>query len=422
MTYLVSVHGSAEEGLGNPGIINEPMDDAGQDCEKIGINEKYATDTVKNEPDVFCGTCNDFSNGVGPSFLPKLLKKNKHPKMVFSAPEADLEESLNCNVLSIEDETCTLNVSNLLNPSQSLLINSILAQMQSVMDVKTDLETKTVKITYNPIAISVQTIITSLQEVGLNAKEVSSPIKQRHGSLQSDVRTLCRSSLYVQGICCPTEVPIIKGIIRKRFKSGINKISINIPSRMVYIEHDYSSVTVKDIENVLNNEGFGASIKRNGKRGNNSLDAEDLTPCPVSKFVESTFIVHGLESRDDIGDIAYSFEACDFLPLKIRNYSCNLASRTIKVEHNPKVLEASTIAQSLMGADGFENVTVHVDGSQEGLFLPEIGNSILDEIESHLSVDKIISWKSVKWLNLNIVLSGLFWVLSLVGGFLDGKW
>ena len=227
------------------------------------MNERHSTNAAQNESSLFFGSCNDESYGP-PPFLPQLKRKKRRAKMVFSAPEADLEESLDHNVLSIEDETCYLNVSNLISPSQSLLITSVLEQMQSVMDVnvKTDLGTKTVKISYNPIAISVQTIMKSLQDVGLHARENPSPIEQRQESLQSGNRTLCRSSLHVQGICCPTEVPIIKGIIKKVFKSGIKKISINIPSRMVYVEHDYSSVTVKDIENVLNNEGFGASIKK----------------------------------------------------------------------------------------------------------------------------------------------------------------
>jgi copper chaperone CopZ len=376
-----------------------------------------------NPPALFCRTCNDSSHDQI-STLPKLpikkKKRRRHAKMVYSAPERELEDSLAHKVLSVEDETCVLHVSNLINPSQNLLIDSVLEQMNSVMAIQKDLETKTVKITYNPIAISVQTIIKSLQDLGLDAKENSSTSQRQRELEQDDKGTLCRSSLYVQGICCPTEVPIVKRIIRNMSKSGVKKISVNIPSRMVYVEHEYSSVTVRDFERELNREGFGASIRKDGASHLNLSFNEDLMSCSASNFVESTLLVRGLENRVDVDYVAHVFEE---LPQKIRNYSCNLASRTIKIEHDPKLLSASTAAELLVGDEGFDNVTVHVDGAEEGLVLPDIPDNFTNEAE--LEKNNFFLCRTYKrdgGLNWNIAISGICWVISLIGSCLDGNW
>ena len=382
-----------------------------------------------NRPALFCRACND-NNPDQVAVLPKLLMKRKkrrrHAKMVYSAPDPEHRDSLSHNVLSIEDETCVLRVSNLVTPSQNLLINSVLEQLHSVSDVQKDLATKTVKITYNPIAISVETIIKSLQDLGLDAKE-SSCTSQRGAEVDGKgTETLCRSSLYVQGICCPTEVPIVKRIIRNMSKSGVKKISVNIPSRMVYIEHDFSSVSVKDFEQELNKEGFGASIRKNGAIFMNvSLSGEDQMSGSASNFVQSTLFVRGLENRGDIEDVAHAFEKHNFLPHKIRNFSCNLPSRTIKIEHDPQLLSASTVAEVLMCVDGFDSITVHIDGAEQGLVLPEIADNFTRNVEPTLNMKTFFfcqRYRRDDGLSWNIAMSGICWIVSLIGDCLDGYW
>ena len=381
---------------------------------------------LPKSPVLFCGVCLDNSNGQIYSMLPKLplkkRKRNRQAKMVYSLPDPENKESFTERVLSVEDDTCDLYLSNFTNLSQKLLIHSVVGEMPSIMNVQTDLDTKTVKISYNPIGTSVQTIITSLQEVGLHAVEPSSANQGK----EADVGTLCRSSLYVQGICCSTEVPIVKQIIRNMSKSGLKKISVNIPSRMVYIEHDYSIVTAKEFERRLNREGFDASVRKDGARHIDlSSNGEDDKRCYASNYVESTLLARGLESISQVNGLTKTFEAHNLLPIKIRYHSCNMASRTVKIEHDPKLLAASTVAELLMSEGVLDNVMVYIDGAKEGLVLPEIEDNDSIESEPRFNPKQVFLNRrrhAQDGLDWNIVASGICWMMSLIGDFLNGKW
>jgi copper chaperone CopZ len=45
---------------------------------------------------------------------------------------------------------------------------------------------------------------------------------------------------------------------------GVSKTMINVPLKQVTVDHDPSVITGKDIENVLNKNRFGATLKRDG--------------------------------------------------------------------------------------------------------------------------------------------------------------
>ncbi|KAL7540531.1 hypothetical protein ACHAXR_012232 [Thalassiosira sp. AJA248-18] len=68
------------------------------------------------------------------------------------------------------------------------------------------------------------------------------------------------SKLFVKGICCASEIPQVESILRPM--EGVVEISINTTTKTVYVDHDVDIVSVNDIATALNDQGFGAVIKK----------------------------------------------------------------------------------------------------------------------------------------------------------------
>jgi len=346
-----------------------------------------------------------------------------------------------------EKETSTLFISNLTKESQVMLINSVFEAASGVTNVKSHLNdedertSKTVEITYDPIGVSIESMVKSLQDLGLDAAITSSTSRTLNGDGLPKRRPR-RSSLHVEGICCASEVPQVTNILR-RLSSAVEKVSINITSRMVYVDHYPEEVGVLDFVSALNKEGFGATIKKDGgqSRRKTKIDGgvsagEDTAEVSVSQnesssalspsYVESTLFSPSLSTIEDMDIIEEILERCDFLYTKIRHFAPNVASRTIKIQHNPKLASAQNVADALMDTGGYANVTVLVDGQEEGLILPDTMEMQRHDLDSR-------KWRSArrcrqlqismpKGLRFNVVLSGIFWAISLLGAFVEKWW
>jgi len=393
------------------------------------------------------------------------------------------------------------------SPSQTKLVENVLQGMPSKVhsfhisnnsnveiDIEQNMNTK-VDIHYNSNLVSIQKIIDSLTCLGLKNTSVQHRGNQREEPKKVSVK--CRSSFHVQGICCATEVPIVTSIIKKLpgKKAHIYKVSINITNRTVFVEYNPDHVTATDIQNELNKERFGCTIKRDGgailekkrrkkaeqaKKGGagnmpsgSTVDEESGTPVnsPTavvkigtvisagdrgtrsSSFVESTLFEPSLSDDvvEIVGDIFYSN---DFLNSGIRHFSPNIASKTIKIEHNPKIISIQnvldTLKEDIIGRSMFAECTILVDGQREGLLLPDnphnYGQNLIageqDGEEglrakfastgglSPISSSVKAFGKSFRWfrpcgigtqhgLSTSIILSGIFWVLSVIGHFTE---
>lgn len=73
---------------------------------------------------------------------------------------------------------------------------------------------------------------------------------------------IVRSTIYCSGICCSSEIPLVNSALEPL--DGVEKVMINVPLRNVIIDHDPSVVTATIIEDILNQNDFGASIRRDG--------------------------------------------------------------------------------------------------------------------------------------------------------------
>lgn len=75
-------------------------------------------------------------------------------------------------------------------------------------------------------------------------------------------RRIVRSTIYCSGICCASEIPLVNSALEPL--DGVEKIMINVPLRNVIIDHDPSIVTATVLADILNQNDFGASIRRDG--------------------------------------------------------------------------------------------------------------------------------------------------------------
>jgi len=180
--------------------------------------------------------------------------------------------------------------------------------------------------------------------------------------------------------------------------------------------HESGSVAVERLS-----PGNGETVQN--QSGSQSLDISQLKR---SKYVESTLILPDMTTTADIRAIQGFLHSHRYLPEKIRAFYPNLPSRSIKIEHDPNLISASTVAEALKrfsdasSSNEFTDVIVHVDGAVEGLALPEsISDSDADDIDIGTTTwmgNGISSMLRVpKGLHWNVFFSGFFWVVSMLG-------
>jgi hypothetical protein len=69
-----------------------------------------------------------------------------------------------------------------------------------------------------------------------------------------------KSTLHVQNICCASEIPPIRAIVEPL--PGVSKVSFNITSKLVYVEHEFGRTSAPRIVEELNKARFGATLRK----------------------------------------------------------------------------------------------------------------------------------------------------------------
>jgi len=375
---------------------------------------------------------------------PKKKKITKHKMMFVSADTNIIEDGEEENIETRQepettDSSCsdirkaTLYISNLVKDSQVILIKSVLEPTHGVSLISTHLhdknnvtKSKTVNITFDTLVVSLESLVKRLNELGLNASIKNSDER----TLDKRTTSMCRSTLHVEGICCATEVPIVTHIIKGASRK-VSRVSVNISARLVYVEHESLDFSIKEIAQELDQQGFSTTIKKDGNKkvlvpNNDESTAlssgqgdsrDDHIKIIPSKFVESTLIARSMICTEDINTIRKVFENCKFIPQQVRAFYPCIPSRTIKIEHDPKLVSALKVAEVLTELGGFTDVVVHIDGEIEGLTLPITGDETEEEEKGAYGnkrcqkIDKLMCYG----LRLNIVLSGICWFISMLG-------
>jgi Cd2+/Zn2+-exporting ATPase len=199
---------------------------------------------------------------------------------------------------------------------------------------------------------------------------------------------------------------------------------------VVFIDFDPTLISTTMLVSALNAQNFAATILTDGGKSiteaSSTVLASQSTPLdelPMSRFVESTFRIPGLITDNKIKSCPISQQLRqNFLRGQLRAFHLHPPSRTLKVEHDPDLLTATRILNVLIHGlkdDSCGKIDIIHDGAAEGLTLPEMmdeSRDVMDETERQCCVG----------LKFTIILSGLFWILSLLsyigGSFVDLKY
>jgi copper chaperone CopZ len=332
---------------------------------------------------------------------------------------------------------------------------------------------------HEPDSIETQIVLNALESTGHSA------FIQDSVSHSSGEEQWVRSQFYVSGICCTTEVPVVKRILRP--VPGVSKLQINVTTKVVHVQHDVSVTSAQKIAQILSSEGFPTLIQRDGhaqsqakhealhqgqttlvingdvseqdrpiiehklsqlegviKIGLNVTErlilidhdvyqvssgqfVKQLQPsfeCDVitageklvndgtartldgirrSKYVESTIAVERLDSHGAKNIENAVFQT--YIHNEVRAIYPNVISETIKIEHDPNCVSIEEIVDTLARYDSKAVVTL--DGAVLNLYLP----AEADYPSQHMSEQDETSLIKV---HLNVWLSGVFWVLSML--------
>ena len=204
-----------------------------------------------------------------------------------------------------------------------------------------------------------------------------------------------KSSFFVSGICCASEIPAINSILEPL--NGVDKVTINVTNKTVYVYHQFDLMSAQGIKAVLDAEKFDARITKDaGAEAAAKLSQTRSTV--MSKYVESTFMVPSLLESADATRLKQVLRH-HYSKDQMSHSETHVPSKTIKIDHNPQLLSTETLTEFLKKEGFGDGVTLVVDGFKEGIW----SEGEEDEIEEH----------STK-LELNVALSGMFWIVSML--------
>ena len=225
-----------------------------------------------------------------------------------------------------------------------------------------------------------------------------------------------RTRLHItSGLCCPTEIPVIKSLLKPL--SGVVKIGVNVATKVAWIDHT-DVVSAQEMQDVLIRGKFGVEILKDGSA--TAIDSNAFVKEGRSNFVESTLSINGdtasftVKSKETVEKIMRQQYGTN----EIRALHLHIPSRTLKVEHDPELVDAETIGQMLMDGLAREaadrqqlhdwTVKVLHDGAVEGLTLPALA------VNADTNNNLIENVGICSGLRLNVVISGIFWIISLL--------
>jgi len=217
---------------------------------------------------------------------------------------------------------------------------------------------------------------------------------KRDGATTS-ASTVGRSQLFVEGICCASEIPAINRMLAPL--KGVIKVSINVQGKLVFADHDTEIVSAQQLCDVLNEKCFGACVRH---------DAVDDQTETLSNFVRSTIaVITGFPSTKGLKAFMSSYSGRE-----IESFIADTTEKKIHIVHNPLVLPIDEIVSSLEEHHESLEVSVEIDGakSNDWDFPP------LEEVED--SSEEMQSLPKP-----TVMLSGLFWVVSMFS-YIGGNW
>lgn len=312
---------------------------------------------------MFCGACADCQEPSDKVELPPEEKLETYLDTEGDTSEFGNDESTFRTKLHLREIISS--------PSRVLVIQSLLQPLPGVSKVHVNPTEPSVTVEHDA-STSTESILVALDSVGHSAS-IQAPIEEKEGGEPIWVR----SQFYVQGICCTTEVPAVRKIVKPM--AGVSKLQINIATKMVHVQHDVNLISAHQISQKLWREGFPAQIRRDGQV---TVQAKQQ----ALQTGRTTLTVTGILVEQDIPKIQSILSPVH----GVSRIGVNVSEGTIHVDHDLFSVTSSGLSEALASAYP-SSVTKTAEQSIEGeggfttVELDQIGRSKF--VESTVTVE-----------------------------------
>ena len=228
------------------------------------------------------------------------------------------------------------------NPSHGLVIQSLLQPLRGVSKVVVNTSENCVIVNHDASS-DTESILHALDSVGHSAfipSHAPSSSSGGNGSDHSNDNPIwVRSQFYVEGICCASEIPAVKSIVKPLW--GVSKLQINLTTKVVHVHHDISKITARHISQKLTTQGFPTTVQRDG-------EASAVAKRQASHHGRTTIrTVRGcLLTDDDIPTIQKLLSEIH----GVSRIGINVSENAIYVDHDVKEVSSVQCLQKLRQA------------------------------------------------------------------------
>ena len=281
-------------------------------------------------------------------------------------------------------------------------IHKIVSAFPGVHKIQINITTKMVYVQHNPDKVSAHEIGMALHGQGFDSRVYKDGAANR----AARPATVGRTTLHIDKVMYKNDIDPIQKCLG--FLAGVKRVGVNLLESVVYVEHNVALISAQQLSEHLmpqyENKIAADAQDEIAQRATTSLS------LARSKFVESTLSMTNL-TLAHISLLEKTFRQ-NYIPAQLRAFYPHVPSKTIKMEHNPSLLHAEAVAVMLqrVGMDA----SVAVDGAVENLALP-----LMEDYDTPIYGGMIMDGEHD--LHLNVILSGLFWFISILS-FIGGDW
>jgi len=275
-------------------------------------------------------------------------------------------------------------------------INKIVKPIVGVSKVQINIATKMVHVQHEPEKVTADEIALKLLSQGFSC----CVYKDGENELSVQSASVGRTTLHINVVMSKKDVDAIQKQLG--FMTGVKRVGVNVTEGIVYVEHDVGQIKANRLQSQLQ-PFYANSVAMDGQDELVERASSGLLMVAPSKFVESTLSLNNF-MPDHVQILEQTFRQ-NYIPAKLRAFYPHLPSKTVKVEHDPSMLKAEAIAD-LLQSQGIEAV-VTINGDEEGLILP-----LMEDYDT--PVYGGMTPENNSGLRLNVILSGLFWFVSIL--------
>ncbi|KAG7364291.1 E1-E2 ATPase-domain containing protein [Nitzschia inconspicua] len=147
-----------------------------------------------------------------------------------------------------------------------------------------------------------------------------------------------RSAFHVQGICCASEIPAVRKIVKPL--PGVSKVNINLTTKVVHVQHNIALIQASDIASVLSTQGFPSQIRNDGAH---TSHIKQQAMFSNSNTRRTTLHVQGVLQEGDVEKIRNNL-----CPLQgVADVGVNVDEGVIYVDHDISKISSDDCASHL---------------------------------------------------------------------------